>query len=150
MNASSTTRSYEAPEAPNRPASLGGKVLRVVAAGAVLAMLGRTLLRADLPSAAALIADAGPVVFIGLLPFTAMMALGTFVRKTLLEGLGEAPRYLGLYLIRLVTEAFSTSLPAGVVVAEGVGPVLLRRHAGVSIDAAVVANATKRWLTIRA
>ena len=128
----------------------GRTLFRMAALAVALCMLLRTLARTDLHGAGVMIAHSGPAILIALLPFAIMMGIDAFVQKRLLETVGQSARYRALYFVRFITEALSISLPAGVLFAESTGPLLLQRNYGLSIDAAIVANTTKRWLTIRA
>jgi uncharacterized membrane protein YbhN (UPF0104 family) len=97
-----------------------------------------------------LLGATGPLVFLAILPFALAQALDTAAWRALFGRLGHAPPLLRLYPIRVAVEAMTLSLPAGVVVAEGVAPRLLDRSFGIPPGVALAAAGARRWLTMRA
>jgi glycosyltransferase 2 family protein len=125
-------------------------VVRAFAGVGALAIFVSVLVHADWRGATTLLAAAGPKVFVALVPFAVIMAVDARVQQTLFRRLGISVAFRRLYPVRIVTEAVTMSLPAGVLFAETSGPLFIERHCGVRADQALVVNAAKRWLTIRA
>jgi uncharacterized membrane protein YbhN (UPF0104 family) len=92
----------------------------------------------------------GPWALLLAAPFGLAQALDAEAWRRVLQRLGARVRLVDLYPIRVALEAMTTSLPAGVVVAESVAPRLLSDPHGVPVSTTVAAAGARRWLTMRA
>jgi uncharacterized membrane protein YbhN (UPF0104 family) len=114
------------------------------------ALFVRALKGTDLSHTRELLGAAGPAVVLAVLPFTLAQAFDTAAWRNVFGRLGRTLPFLRLYPIRVALEAMTLSLPAGVVVAESVGPRLLQRSLDVPPSTALAAAGARRWLTMRA
>lgn len=114
--------------------------------GAGIVAFGWVLRRADLRGAFLVIASAGPVLLLALLPYLGQIALDALAWRTLLGGLGHRVAWPRLIAIRLSTEAVLLSLPGGSLIGESLKPYLLHRAAAVPLSATVASVAWKRCL----
>jgi glycosyltransferase 2 family protein len=120
-----------------------------LAVGALcVAMLVRSFQSTDLSHMGAVLGSIGPWVLLLAVPFAVAQALDTEAWRRILARLGHPVGLVELYPIRVALEAMTTSLPAGVVVAESVAPRLLAAHA-VPPSTTVAGAGARRWLTMR-
>jgi len=124
--------------------------LEAIAFALAVLLLGRRLVGSNLPGAVHLISKVGPSVLLALVPFAMAMVLDTLAQRSLLLAIGQRVRFGTLYVVRLAAEAAQMSLPAGAVFAETLTPLLLKQRSDVPYGSSIVANAGKKWLTIRA
>jgi glycosyltransferase 2 family protein len=114
------------------------------------ALFVRALRGTDFSHTRELLQAAGPAVFLAILPFAVAQAFDTAAWQAVFKRLGQSLPLHRLYPIRVALEAMTLSLPAGVVVAESVGPRLLKRSLDVPASTALAAAGARRWLTMRA
>src|SRR5262245_48101800 len=93
-----------------------------------------------------IVAAAGPLVLVGLLPYVAQIALDARAWQTLLGGLGHRVAWPRLIHIRLATEAVLLTVPGGSVVGESLEPYLLSRTSEVPLAHTVASVGVKRAL----
>ncbi len=112
-----------------------------------VALLARALTKADWAASLARLASVGPAALLVLLPFPLGMALDGAAWGLLLARLGHRVPLARLFRVRMATEAVTIALPAGGILTEALGPVLLADRA--PIASSFTSSAAKRWLIIR-
>lgn len=108
--------------------------VRFLALGAAVLLFAQVVRGADARGVATLVAGVGAT---GVLS-AALPQLGAFFVETmgwkLTFGVSGAPvRFLPLLRVRVIAEALTQSLPAGVAFAESIKPLLLRKHCGLVV-----------------
>ncbi len=112
-----------------------------------VALLARALTHADWTASLARLANVGPAALLVLLPFPIGMALDGAAWGLLLARVGHRVPLARLFRVRMATEAVTIAVPAGGLLTEALGPVLLADHAPVA--SSFTSSAAKRWLIIR-
>lgn len=112
-----------------------------------VALLGRALGRTDWTASFARLSGAGPLVLLVLVPFPLGMALDGAAWGLLLARLGHRVPLARLFRVRMATEAVTLAVPAGGLLTEALGPVLLADRA--PVGSSFTSSAAKRWLIIR-
>lgn len=129
------------------------KHLRVAAKWALaafaLALLARTLWKADLAHALDLVRGVGPAALALAIPALFVLVFETIAWQVSLAPLGHPP-LLRLAQVRLATDAVLMSIPGGVVISEWLIPVMLRDRCGMTLPAATAASVARKWLGTRA
>jgi hypothetical protein len=115
-------------------------------AGAALVVLVSLLLAADLDGAAALLRRAGPWLLLAPLPWLCNASLDAAGSVAVFGRLGARPGFLRILRARLAADGIAASLPGGALVAESLGPLLLRRSAGIDTPTGVAGQAGRKWL----
>jgi len=87
-----------------------------------IAVLARMLAAADLPRALALIAAAGPWVFLALAPYAVAVSLDAMGWRRLFAAIGRDAPLASLAGVRVRYDAVASTLPAGTVLAESLTP----------------------------
>lgn len=112
-----------------------------------VALLARALTKADWAASMARLASVGPAALLVLVPFPVGMALDGAAWGLLLGRLGHRVPLARLFRVRMATEAVTIAVPAGGILTEALGPVLLADRA--PIASSFTSSAAKRWLIIR-
>jgi len=120
--------------------------LRWLLWGAGILAFALVVRTADVRGALPVIAAAGPVLALGLVPFLGQIALDALAWRTLLAGLGHRVAWYRLITIRLATEAVLQTMPGGSLIGESLKPYLLRRVAAVPLGHTVASVGLKRGL----
>lgn len=128
---------------PHRRIDRAARWLAWLVGGAAFAWV---LHRANVRDAIPVIAKAGPILALGLVPFFVQLALDALAWRALLAGLGRRVAWRRLLAVRLATEAVLLTVPGGSLVGESLKPYLLRRVADVPIAETVATVAVKRAL----
>jgi uncharacterized membrane protein YbhN (UPF0104 family) len=114
------------------------------------AALLRSLRSADLSHTGEVLSALGPWIALLPLPFALAEVVDTLAWRRLFVRLGHRVPMAGLYLVRVALEALTTSLPAGIVVAESVAPRLLAEEHAIPASVTLAAAGARRWMTMRA
>jgi glycosyltransferase 2 family protein len=109
------------------------------AAALALGILARTLAGADLGRVGALVGRAGGWAAIGLVPYVLVVLVDVTAWRTLLHAIAAPPLW-ALVRVRMRGDAFGATLPGGVLIAESMTPVWLRRWMPVDAGVAAVAG----------
>jgi uncharacterized protein (TIRG00374 family) len=104
------------------------------------------LARSDVRGALPVIAAAGLLLALGLVPFLFQIALDALAWRTLLGALGARVRWRRLIEIRLATEAVLLSMPGGSLIGESLKPYLLHRLAALPPAQTIASVGIKRCL----
>jgi hypothetical protein len=123
---------------------MGGKLFLCVVA---LVLFKRALAPVDLAQVFARLRDIGPVTALVLLPFPVGLLFDAGAWKLLLRRVGASVSIVRLYRVRLATEAVTLALPAGAILSEALGPLLLAPSP--SVPTSFATSITKRWLIFR-
>lgn len=120
-------------------------------AALMLALLARTLARADAARAFELVRGLGRTAPALALPAVAVLLFETLAWQVSLAPLASARArsYARLAEVRLAAESLLMSVPGGVVLSEGLMPLLLRDRCGMPIAEATAATAARKWLGTR-
>lgn len=122
-------------------------VAKLMLAAAALSFLGRALFAADWTVAGASLRTAGFSSLLVLVPTAVGLLFEAAAWGLLYARLRHSVRLLGLFRVRVATEAISVALPAGDLLAEATAPYLLARH--VSPASTLATSAARRWLILR-
>jgi uncharacterized membrane protein YbhN (UPF0104 family) len=113
------------------------------------ALFVAVLSAADLQRVTELVDAIGFVgVVVVLVPQAAAILAESFGWKLALRRIGRDVGLRALVHVRVATEALSQTLPAGVVFGESAKPVLLARHAGLSVGEGVAALVARKYLLL--
>jgi uncharacterized membrane protein YbhN (UPF0104 family) len=83
-----------------------------------------------------------------ILPQLVAISLESYAWKLTFHATGARPRWRSLLRVRIATEALAQSLPAGVAFAESIKPVLLARHAGLTLEQSVAGMTARKVLLL--
>ncbi|MBN1608542.1 MAG: flippase-like domain-containing protein [Polyangiaceae bacterium] len=122
----------------------------VRAFGVVLAALVLiwTFRRAEGASVALVLAEAGPWVCVGLVPFGCAQLLEALAWRACFQVLGQHAALRPLLGIRLASEALAQTLPLGMLVAESTSPPLLVQRCGLGVPEALAGMAVRKYLLL--
>lgn len=123
--------------AKHAPAVVGFAVAVALAAG--------VFHNVDRARVAALVAGTGAPLLLALLPQAVAFWSETCGWRRMVAALGARVRVLPMLRVRIATEALAQSLPAGALWCESMKPVLLERHAGLSIPRGIAAAAARKY-----
>jgi uncharacterized membrane protein YbhN (UPF0104 family) len=125
-----------------------GPGIKLAVVAAVVLLLARSLGGADWSLVEASLRRVGPLAALILVPFPLGLLLEALAWRSLLARVDADVPLARLFRTRIATEALASVLPAGALVAEGVGPFLLVDAA--PLESTLAAGAAKRWLVLRA
>jgi hypothetical protein len=132
------------------PRRFRGRVLfaaKALALTAVLAFLVHTLTAVEWSQSLASVRNVGALAFLVFLPFPVGLFLETRAWQLMLGRLSCRVSLGRLFRTRLATDALTVTMPAGGLLAEAAGPVLLAP--ATPIEASLAAGIAKRWLIVR-
>lgn len=120
----------------------------ILAAG--IAAFALMLHDTDVDATVSLFSTAGPLLLLGLLPYTLQIGLDALAWRVLLGGLETRPTWRKLFCVRLSTEAVLMSVPAGGIVGEGLKPYLLKKTDNVPAAKTIASIGIKKCLLVYA
>jgi hypothetical protein len=122
-------------------------ILQIGGAAAALALLVWNFRHLELSATLSALAGVGPAVGWILVPIGVALLIDSVAWQSIFGALERRIPLMALYGIRLSSEAVLLSLSGGVVVSEGVGPVLLQRW-GVPVAESVATVAVRKLLLV--
>ena len=138
------------PSAAKPGKSRGNLTLQWVATLIGAAILVRLLWTADLPRARALVGHVGPWIALAVtLPYLLLVASDALAWRWVFLLVGRRLRFTRLLRIRVSTEAIVLGIPGGVLLAEGLKPVMLARD-GVPMSESIATITAKKVLQLAA
>jgi hypothetical protein len=123
--------------------------LRCTVVGVAIFLLHRVFSAANASRVVALVTSVGFLGALGVaLPQLGALSLESLGWKLAFEVGGSRPRWRSLLRVRLATEALAQSLPVGVAFAESAKPLLLARHAGLTVAQSVSGMTARKVLLL--
>jgi len=123
-------------------------ILRVVGVVAAFGLLALTFRSVDVGGTVHLVGGLGPVALLLLLPSVAAISLEVFAWRRAFGALGARPGFGATFRVRVASESLSPILPFGAIWAETLKPVLLVRHAHLSLSTSMAGIAARKYLLL--
>jgi uncharacterized membrane protein YbhN (UPF0104 family) len=102
----------------------------------------------DLDKVGTLLKGVGGAAALILLPQFMSLFTESLGWRLAFEKMGRPVPLLGLFRVRVATEALAQTLPMGVVFCESMKPVLLGRHCGTTLQTSLAGMAARKWLLL--
>lgn len=123
-------------------------ILRIVGVIAAFGLLAFTFRGVDVGGTVHLVGGLGPAALFLLLPSLAAISLEVFAWRRAFGALGARPGFGATFRVRVASESLSPILPFGAIWAETLKPVLLVRHARLSLSTSMAGIAARKYLLL--